>query len=286
MAGVDSSPELSEPKLELASKFRERQDLDKWHVQIVRDRKEEGWGVGTGDYFLPFSSEQRMVFPPRKDQSELMGTEIVLYGVMEKIINERKSLGLTGPAIFLDLGGMWGESWLRLADKFRDQISSGEVCFVVSNIYLNPSEQSTDVNYHTQPTIETVGLYKDLVTYVNGDATELKKIKIKLKSGKEVELDKNVSLIHETMTLLHTSVPEVDIPSLASMLDSNGVLMYSSDSMHSNVAEREKYREEINKGFKLAEVNLKNMGMKKLDIPNNSYKIYSGRSESVGYFSK
>lgn len=286
MVSIDSASEFAGQNMELASRFNERRDLDKRHVQETRNKKEEGWGAGTGDYFLPFSKEQPMVFPPRKDQSELIGTEIVLHKAMEKIVSERKSLGKSGPAVFLDLGGMWGESWLRLADKFRDQIASGEVVFVVSNIYLDPSVQETDSKYHAKPTIETVALFKDLVTYVNGDVSELKNTKIKLKSGQEISLDKNISLIHETMALLHTSIPEVDIPNLASMLDSDGVLMYSSDAMHSNVAERENYKEDINQGFKLAEVNLKNMGMKKLEVPNNGYKIYSASTHSVKYFSK
>lgn len=152
----DRIEKLNYKQIQLAPRYNERWTADAQHISDLRsDPEGEDWSIGSGFYFHQFYPDRASVLP-KKDNNELLGTEAVLYEAMKKILDKRKKAGKSGPAIFLDFGGMWGKSWLRIASKFSKEIARGEACFVVSNISLDPSQALPSSELFDQELIETV----------------------------------------------------------------------------------------------------------------------------------
>ncbi|HWA52344.1 MAG TPA: hypothetical protein VG895_04810 [Patescibacteria group bacterium] len=280
---ANNSGEFLQQKYETAPKFLERRQADRIHIaEIRKDERPEDWSIGVGDYFSPFSDKQKLVFPPRKDTSELLGTEITLYEAMKKIIDRRTHDKVADPAIFLDFGGMWGTTWGRLANKFKNEVEDGKVCFVVSNIQLNPKLSLPDSESFNEGTIDAVNKYRHLVNFIQCDANELSGIKIMLPNGNVISLNNHLALIHEKMALTHGSIPDTDLPTLAENLEEGGILMFASDTMHTNIPERNLLQDEINKAFVVGKKNLQKLGYKDQNIRNEcGYKIYSKKESRL-----
>ena len=165
----------------------------------------------------------------REDESELLDTELFLERYLEKLlIVKRDSL----PVVALDIGGMMGQTWNRLANRFKNEVANSEIVFIVSNIAYYPEEHLEDEvrkrYWSSSKDMKKVGQFlkngrKNLL-YVNADVSRLRRAIIKLPNGSTLPLRRGVDLVHESFSLHYWShVPELEILQAATLLSEYGI---------------------------------------------------------------
>ncbi|RJR16200.1 hypothetical protein C4579_00595 [Candidatus Microgenomates bacterium] len=274
-------------RFDYAPRYDERQLAEDSFLAERRLKDRENWTDATGDYSLPFSVDQQVDLTDRSDITELRGSEKTLFNAMKKIIQRRKSENISGPAVFLDFGGMWGTTWMRLAHQFEDEIARGEVCFVVTNLHLDPNKQ--DINQETLPdeTKAVVQKFGHLVHFVQANAEELANFPpLKLPNGKEILVQNHITLIHELNTIKHSKIPDVVLPTLGKYLEPGGVFLFGSHRTDDAPLLADEMTQAVNAAFQFGEENLSNMGLIKLGIPKNrsNYLAFSSRADSAQLF--
>ncbi|MCR4329775.1 MAG: hypothetical protein NUV65_04505 [Candidatus Roizmanbacteria bacterium] len=146
-------------------------------------------------------------------------------------INELLEQGKNeSPVVVLDVGGMLGHSWARLAHVFREEVQQSKVAFVVSNARFYPEFDITDfVTPRERHFLEFFDITKQYMHYVVGTVSKLRHLEITLPNGKSLPLAKNVDIINERKAAsFWTNVPELVVPQIASMLSDDG--LYIADS--------------------------------------------------------
>jgi len=145
--------------------------------------------------------------------------------ILEQLINSSSS---DRPVVALDIGGMAGITWCRLANHFRKEVEAGKVVFVVTNVESNFEDQfakNVDRDTLHEGDLELFRKTKSegLVKYITADVMSLRKTTIEIQ-GKSIRLLGNVDLLNErTAVTAHSRIPEIHIPRMLETLSDKGI---------------------------------------------------------------
>lgn len=217
----------------LGEHYTERLRVGRQVKEEARSRPIETWRVSGGDYVNSFFQDgewdEKVYTLPTFD---LCGAEVVFYELLKKKLKERKERGDQTPVVAVDIGGMYGVSWCRLAKHFEKEVVAGEIQFVVTNLANDNSniessfkaEMAADP-IHSRP-LEVFEQAHHLVQYKKMDVAELWEVY----RGK-------VDLVHEKMSLTHSMVPDTDFPLAVECLNDSGVFVAGDSSSHDHFNE-------------------------------------------------
>lgn len=207
---------------------------DRWRANrdLQRETKDD-WTLHLGDYgdekILESDSWDRVDYLDERvagNETELLGAEKHLASIIRKKLEDKSN---TEPFIVLDIGGMNGTTWLRLAEEFEEEVRTSRVSFVVSNLKFVPGSETEDRSLYGHDTkvskdyVDTTRK-KGIVNYVQGNLGRLRRKSISLPNGRELKLEGNCGLIHESSSVSAWSlIPELELQRIPNLLKENGV---------------------------------------------------------------
>jgi hypothetical protein len=120
-----------------------------------REKAEEGemyWPFSSGEYGKLHGKASRIYktdisddlwvqsrrVPENLPVGELLGVELTLADMMQQQLDQWRDGDQ--PLIMVDIGGMVGLSWFRLANHFSESIRAGKMAFVVTNLNIDSEE--------------------------------------------------------------------------------------------------------------------------------------------------
>jgi hypothetical protein len=118
--------------------------------------KQEYWEVHTGSY----SDTNTTILPPealrvlRREFPTLNGDELLLAKHLQTLLHHHSG---PDPLKIVDAGGMFGLSWVRLANIFKADVASGKLNLIVTNLHFNPDQVKSNLvhghgeTYHLLP---------------------------------------------------------------------------------------------------------------------------------------
>ena len=235
----------------LGSNLKERLREQGEHVEgLKKGAEKEIYTNIRGDYSdrnddLLASSEQDYTRSfERHNVNEVVGLEQYFADLIERLLEIKKG---QEPVVAVDVGGMFGLTWSRLADHFADRIKAGEVALVVSNITRDPAKQRNDPNEykHFSFTEEEVALLQKtspLLHLISGTA-RLDRQQIQLPNHQILPLKHAADIIYEYFSLTAWSkVPDLDILKMAKLLSPYG--MYFTEHNVNRIIRGERTTEE------------------------------------------
>lgn len=223
------------------SRFRTRTDFKRAITELGkephsgifenRDGDYGEFGLVIGDH--DFGQEQRRQKQPwekgyivlgeygRIDFDELVGLERFFAKQARKLLELK---GRDAPVVMLDIGGMTGQSWSRLALTFETEVRDSQIAFVVSNLVYDPEKHLDDeLKYKRAEVRDLLTRGRPLVHFVQADAAQLRRESITLPNGKDFRIKGNVDLLHECFALTYWSyIPEFEMLQAASLLSEYG----------------------------------------------------------------
>lgn len=208
---------------------RQRGEDEKFRM-VGGDESGEGWRYGKGDYGIATlvgmkpDSWTREVY-------KLLGVEFSIQKMIEELLLKSKER----PIIVFDFGGGPGLSWCRLAKHYEQEVLSGNLLFVVSNIERNYDVLAAVYSENLNLSEEERKLIieannRKLVQYIEAELAgadrkgvrSLRQYKIRL-GNREITLFGNVDIVHTRMSLIHSEVPEIHYPRLFELLSEHGI---------------------------------------------------------------
>lgn len=226
-------------------------------VLAKRMRKEIDWGEVSGDYGCVTLLKDEYDFG-RTQVHELTGLEQYFSSIIAHQFQDKYP---DKPVIFLDLGGMAGLSWCRLANQYKDLVAKGHLAFVVTNLAFRPEQDLKRLTTLTKEQLMFIKTNQHLIHYIQTDARSISKQTVLL-NGQTIPLQGNVDLIHESLSVSdHSLVPEWDTGATVSELASPQCIYLSTsgnpivDFTHSQAV----YDQRV-EGKKLALLNIASSG--------------------------
>lgn len=216
--------------------FRERETRRKAFLQTVGVRSNESWqrvddygknhnregdysgnGFGIkGEYPHQFLPESHYTHRRNGEQLDcyVKGIDSFIADRIRKVLALKKDV----PVVALDIGGMVGVSWSRLARLFEQEVEEGRVVLVVSNLAYDPDQDlAKEILGKVNRTI--VNEARGLAHYIVADPSRLTETQVQLPDGSSLPLAGNVDVAFERFSLHYWSfVPEAEIPQVASLL--------------------------------------------------------------------
>lgn len=262
--------------IDVAPRIGERTKLSEKLKKEIRNLGNEAWMVCMGNYDNFYSDEHN--FSERKDQNELRSVEKILTQQIKELVNFKTDQ----PVIVLDFGGMYSLSFLRMAEnsEIRGLVESEKVILVVTNLGFTLEEGLKTVDrdkYISQDQLELINKNKNLVAYIQSDAAELRNKKIISHStGRKIDLNGHIDLVHESMALAHGLKNDVDLYLLAKCLSSNGIMFIGSTYSHPEEIVPPGFRPFRDEAHSIGFSNLEKAGMVEV-IPKktSNYRIFS-----------
>lgn len=197
--------------------FIYRRSLEK---QLIDDVQKGGerWPDSQGSYNSSSHSLIDQKLLSQEHYQKMVSLELeppTLHDQLRKFITRLKEIKpAEQPVIILDIGGGAGLSWGQTAALFEEDVKSGTVAFVVSNLswtkeqFINPNQLIAGTQY---------------IHYLNTPFRQLCRQSINLPDGRVVPLRGAVDIAHECQSLTRWSqVPEVDILSVYGLLSEYG----------------------------------------------------------------
>lgn len=209
----------------IKSRFHDqRQTLEKGEKDYFYTRGDYGDDL---NYIFPADSWELYGQPNLERESTvgLIGTELYLRNLIREMLEKQSK----HPVVVLDIGGMVGLSWARLANHFQKQIANNQLAFVVSNLTYIPNfkDKNLGLKYEdilTEDEKEFLVQTGSLVHYVNSDISLLRRQKINLPNGQTIPLQGNIDLAYETRSITAWSnVPDLDILRIPGLLSPQGM---------------------------------------------------------------
>jgi hypothetical protein len=178
--------------------------------------------------------------PENLEQDSLLGEELTIADTIQQQLDAHSG---SQPFIFLDVGGLAGLSWYKLALHFEDYVKSGKAVFVVTSLGADFNQAMELVTQHRrEPNPGEVpynfspyraGIYaddmdlieknRDLVHHIKTDVPGLMNRVIGV-GGENISLMGNVALINDNHAVaMHSLIPSLHLPMLASLLNEQGV---------------------------------------------------------------
>jgi hypothetical protein len=225
-----------------------------------------GFQMTTGDYRINGGFATRIVaddldndrlwnalrkLPEEIAPDTLIGEELTISDIISQQLVLQKSSD--DPMFVVDVGGLAGMSWHRLANHFKKEVSENKLVFIVTSLRedFEESLRAVSFNYErgdldlkesssysfkssksdlTDDDVRFMLQTKDLVHHLAIDLAGLFNKKVFV-GDREVSLLGNVSLINDNDAVaLHSLIPSVQLPILASMLSDVGVYKTSNIS--------------------------------------------------------
>lgn len=175
---------------------------------LIQNRKHE--------YYFKFISGFGNI---REGSFDLVGLESFFAKRFNKILETKNG---KVPAIAIDIGGMQGRSWLRLAKRFEKEVRASQAVFVVTNLFYKPEEEC--MYYGDSELKELFEGAGDLVYFLNCQVGDLRRRTLELPNGQAVSTKGNVDIINEQFSLHNWGyIPEVEIIQAASLLSPYGM---------------------------------------------------------------
>lgn len=216
--------------------FRERQMLERERIAQATPEKERlSYGYGRGDYSAYYDD---MVVDNRTweqcrprgpgEVEQLRNLELFFSEYLQKQMELKRA----EPVIAVDIGGMLGLSWVRLAKHFENEVKEGRIAFVVTNLTyqrhdiladpkLTPEEQTFLVNN------------ENLVHFCNAAASNLPNLTIILPNDRTIALRAHSDLVHECNSVTCWSkIPDLDIYILGILLSPYGAYFVHEIDAH------------------------------------------------------
>lgn len=248
-----------QPQWEMAPRLAERVRLAREVKNEMRKKGEADWDIRTGLYEDPVFE----VMGEYQSPDGLTQPERLLKDQALRTLHKKREAGDLSPVVMLDFGGMWGLSFISIAQQLEKEgqyISRGDIVLVVSNLAFTPG-QGIDQAISQKPSWwgswlhPIFALFKEMpaehiqrdlfyldkyldsirealerrfVHYVVSDAAELKRQTITLPDGREISLNGAIDIIHERTTLGHGIQTDADMVSLERVLSRWGVLISGS----------------------------------------------------------
>lgn len=270
--------------IDLAPEIAKRTRLSRADKQEVRSHNFEMW-TSHGGLYQDFYTDHNSFGEPLPE-GKLTETEKIIAAKSIKLAQESTDR----PAIVVDFGGMYSLSFFRIAGspKVRELVTSGKLMFVVTNIEFNleMGEKAIKEKYSDldQNEIDVINKNRDLVTFVQSDAAELKTLKIRNRfNGQEVPLQGNIDLIHEQSALMHGIKNDVDLYLLSRSLSDKGILLLGSKRLHPRLPSDPASRLPIEQAHLMGIENLKRSGLLEYHPKRHSfYRIFSKPGVRVG----
>jgi len=217
---------------------------------------ERRWDIASGDYGfngfatrIVYDGEDDLVWeavravPENMRVEDLLGEELTLADIIQQSLSERN--GSEDPVMVLDVGGLAGLSWHRLANRFKVEVEAGKLAFVVTSLsadfdnamslvkpmQFNAAQKDKDERYdrsansRNMSTTEYDFIMKtrDLVHHIKADVPALLAEKIKV-GGVDYPLSGNVSLANDNSAVaLHSLIPSRHLPMISSLLNGKGI---------------------------------------------------------------
>lgn len=206
----------------IAPMLEERQAA--WDRRMTPRERNESWQACDGSYAVlesPLSTKLATIFP-KKNGVLLSGRELIVAARINQLAAHRPEK----PILAVDLGGMMGLSWMRLAVYFEELRSSNKLQLTSTNLEFNPdllTKNNRPVGRANTPFLEPAEWrfwtkHRHAVHFVNANTKTLQD-----KLGK-------VDIIHEQNSVTyHSPIPALDRLRMLSALSSDGLLI-SSDS--------------------------------------------------------
>jgi len=202
---------------------------------------------------------------------KLEGIETIIYKQAMEVLEAKKKDNVGKPVVVLDLGGMYGLTFLRLAKATEELVKEGKIVYVVSNLTFNPGIISED------QVKEFPGLnhsdYNDfflqnrgLVHFIVSDVDELGDTQIDLPDGGNLQLGGNIDIIHEQSALGKSTIPDSDLPTLGKTLSPYGIFFLGDKDPLCTVNPP---------AFEVGVKNLLQIGVTELDIGDSGiYRVF------------
>ncbi len=210
--------------------FAERLERQRtFEAQAARYANELQWRYFTGDY----SGEDFL----RTTELPIAGipVELSFEEYLKSHIESLKLSYSSNPHLILDLGGGLAETWRRLAVHFADDIEADRVHFVVSNLAMTPGELSEAKGLGSVRNEPNAG-GQALVHFVQSPFGEVADKTIILRSGQEIPISGNVSLVQEKLAVNAWSlVPEVQVPAIPLILNRFGTYFVHVDDIAEDI---------------------------------------------------
>lgn len=227
---------ITNSPVKLASNFRERILA---HKRVLRKERlaapVDKYNIILGEYESWDNSFKR---GGAGDDLQSSPEKLILRGVERRIYDGVKErLKFKYPVVIVDFGGMYGLSFMKIANVLEEEglISNGMVKVVITNLNFDPNLHSVDIGVERRTFFEA---NKHLVHFVNADARELYKMKVDTLGG-TLGLRGKLDYIHEDFALSHGNLNDVDWYLLGKMLSQGGELISGSADpkyMHANLA--------------------------------------------------
>lgn len=179
------------------------------------------WAFTKGDY-SGWSLLKQACLDAGSDREtpDLHGVEIYLKNLIKNLLK-----GADRPIVAVDVGGMLGLSWGRLAKYFEREVHESKAVFVVTNlshITDTPLPKLEDVSRkeaHLFKNTKRAGL----VHYICATPRQLQRTQLTLPDGRVIGLRGNVALLHDYCAVtMFSHSPEDEILRLASTLSKDG----------------------------------------------------------------
>lgn len=172
----------------------------------------EWWRVGYGNY----RTEQAVGIKTfgRVEQEEASIEGFLSFSISRLLSDRAKNTSeqTKAPVIIMDFGSTQAHSMVRLAKKFEQQIASGELILVCTNLTHQPNKEEEAKVFDVyegsvaQVNEDAVPGYYDaakLINWINGRAQTIADQSVKDGKGKAWLLKGNVALIHENSVFQH-----------------------------------------------------------------------------------
>lgn len=259
---------------ELARRVMEHTNLKR----KVRKQRCEIWNYSSGRYLDPLfweEFEEGVV-----NLVELRGVELAMLDQIARVAERKSNDNEGSPVVVVDFGGMHGFSMIRLAAVLTQEVAQGKVVFVVTNLGRNPGYSSLEKNAlaHTASweDLRLFSICRRDIHFVQADAEDLLSSSVSLPSGEYYPLRGHVDILHESMTLTHGKINDIDLPRLGLMLSRYGTLIIGSKFLDPASSVNATDHEVRENAHQLGFLNLERMGLVRVaaEARRSSYTIY------------
>ncbi len=237
-----------------------------------------GFKVIEGDYSY-FSMNR-----PAEGDFQNMGTESLHYlhgfesdlaSQIDMYLEDESRTNSDQPLIIMDIGGLIGLSWVKLAAYYEQKIRAGKIIFVVANLeYIPNIHDSLFFSKLADEVKDFLNKYQQLVQYIH-----FRGGKIKLPNGSYIDPYQHVTIIHEHFAAIFWSnIPEHDIFKIALMLTNDGIYFADylrfREELMSRYPNPHEILDEIERRLKFQKVDVIESG--ELQGKTSRYLIYRG----------
>ena len=169
---------------------------------------------------------------------------------MEEILDEEIEMMMRAkaesehqlPTVALDLGGMFGLTFAKLANRHQSDIKEGKLALVVTNMAFDvhqalekykltndaPYREKTEIIL-TPAEITLISSNEKLLHYLQCDVVELRSQILSLPNGVSLPLKGNINIVHEQSAFAWDPKIDVDLPLLGTMMSKEGIIFLGSE---------------------------------------------------------